>query len=142
MSFYNHILEPTCFSVLKGVTPTFSNLGTLLKIDLKNCPLLGKLLSVWKTVSVLPKSAQSANSAQTVENSPSFSNVSYTWYKSLLDICLQNEEKQGYIIIYSSVPWELWWPSKIGFFHGWLTEKKVKLKKLFSSHSMQLVLVS
>jgi hypothetical protein len=37
--------------------------------------LLEKLLSVWRTVSVLPKSAQSA---QTVENSHSFFNVSYT----------------------------------------------------------------
>ena len=76
-------LNQHAFLVLKGVTPTFSNLGILLKIDIKNCPLLGKLLSVWRTVSVLPKSAQSAQSAQTVENSNSFSNVSYTWYKSL-----------------------------------------------------------
>ena len=74
-------LNQHAFSVLKGVTPTFSNFGTLLKIDIKNCPLLGKLLSVWRTVSVLPKSAQSA---QTVENSHSFFNVSYTWYKSLV----------------------------------------------------------
>ena len=73
-------LNQHAFLVLKRVTPTFSNLGTLLKIDIKNCPLLGKLLSVWRTVSVLPKSAQSA---QTVENSHSFFNVSYTWYKSL-----------------------------------------------------------
>ena len=42
-------LNQHAFSVLKGVTPTFSNFGTLLKIDMKNCPLLGKLLSVWKT---------------------------------------------------------------------------------------------
>jgi hypothetical protein len=60
------------------VTPTFSNLGILLKIDIKHCHLLGKLLSVWRTVLVLPKSAQSAQSAQTVENSHSFFNVSYT----------------------------------------------------------------
>jgi hypothetical protein len=49
-----------------------------LKIDMKNCPLLGKLLSVWSfcsEVSVLPKSAQSA---QTAENSHIFFNVSYT----------------------------------------------------------------
>ena len=70
------------------MTPTFSNLGTLLKIDIKNCPLLGKLLSVWRTVSVLPKSALSAWSAQIVENSHSFFNVSYTWYKSLYWILL------------------------------------------------------
>ena len=76
-------LNQHAFLVLKRVTPTFSNLGILLKIDIKNCPLLGKLLSVWRTISVLPKSAQSANSAQTVENSLSFFNVSYTWYKSL-----------------------------------------------------------
>ena len=50
----------------------------LLKIDMKNCPLLGKLLSVWRTVSALLKSAQTAQSAQTVENSHSFFNVSYT----------------------------------------------------------------
>jgi hypothetical protein len=73
-------LNQHAFLVLKGVTPTFSNLGILLTIDIKNCPLLGKLLSVWRTVLVLPKSAQSA---QTVENSHSFFNVSYTWYKSL-----------------------------------------------------------
>ena len=66
------------FLVLKGVTPTFSNFITLLKIDVKNCLLLGKLLSVWRTVSVLPKSALSAQSAQMVENSHSFFNVSYT----------------------------------------------------------------
>ena len=65
-------LNKRAFLVLKRVTPTFSNLGTLLKIDIKNCLLLGKLLSVWRTVSVLHKSAQSANSAQTVENSHSF----------------------------------------------------------------------
>ena len=76
-------LNQHAFSVLKGVTPTFSNLGILLKIDIKNCPLLGKLLSVWKTVSVLPKSALSAQSAKIGENSRSFFNVSYTWYKSL-----------------------------------------------------------
>ena len=76
-------LNQHAFSVLKGVTPTFSNLGILLKIDIKNCPLLGKLLSVWKTVSVLPKSALSAQSAKIGENSHSFFNVSYTWYKSL-----------------------------------------------------------
>jgi hypothetical protein len=58
------------------VTPTFSNLVILLQID-KKIVLLGKLLSVWRTVSVLPKSAQSAKSAQTVENSHSFFNVSY-----------------------------------------------------------------
>ena len=77
-------LNQHAFLVLKGVTPTFSNLGILLKIDMKNCPLLGKLLSVWRTVSVLPKSALSAQSAQMVENSHSFFNVSYTWYKSLV----------------------------------------------------------
>ena len=42
------------FLVLKGVTPTFSNLGILLKIDMKNCPLLGKLLSVWRTIQYCP----------------------------------------------------------------------------------------
>ena len=47
-------LNQHAFLVLKGVTPTFSNLGILLNIDIKNCPLLGKLLSVWRTVSVLP----------------------------------------------------------------------------------------
>ena len=71
-------LNQHAFLVLKGVTPTFSNLGILLKIGIKNCPLLGELLSVWRTVSVLPKSALSAQSAQTVENSHSFFNVSYT----------------------------------------------------------------
>ena len=76
-------LNQHAFLVLKGVTPTFSNLGTLLKIDMKNCHLLGKLLSVCRTVPVLPKSAQTAQSAQIVENSHSFFNVSYTWYKSL-----------------------------------------------------------
>ena len=76
-------LNQHAFLVLKGVTPTFSNFGILLQIDIKNCPLLGKLLSVWRTVSVLPKSALSAQSAQMVENSHSFFNVSYTWYKSL-----------------------------------------------------------
>jgi hypothetical protein len=74
----HEFLQSLTFLVLKGVTPTFSNLGILLKIDIKNCPLLEKLLSVWRTVSVLPKSAQSAQSAQTVENSHSFFNVSYT----------------------------------------------------------------
>ena len=77
-------LNQHTFSVLKGVTPTFSNLGISLKIDLKNCPLLGKLLSVWRTVLVLPKSAQTAQSAQMMEKSNSFFNVSYTWYKSLV----------------------------------------------------------
>ena len=76
-------LNQHAFLGLKGVTPTFSILGTMLKSDIKNCPLLGELKSVWRTVSVLPKSAQSAKSAQTVENSHSFFNVSYTWYKSL-----------------------------------------------------------
>ena len=78
-------LNQHAFLVLKGMTPTFSNICNLLKIDIKNCPLLGKLLSVWRTVSVLPKSAQTAQSAQTVENSHSFFNVSYTWYKSLFE---------------------------------------------------------
>ena len=80
------------FLVLIGVTPTFSNLGLLLKIDIRNCPLLGKLLSVWRTISVLPKSAQSAHSAQTVENSHSFFNVFYTWYKSLYGMYLQKNQ--------------------------------------------------
>ena len=70
------------FLVLKGVTPTFSNLGILLKIDMKNCPLLGKLLSVWRTVSVLAKSAQSA---QTVKPHIAFSMFpildTNLWYK-------------------------------------------------------------
>ena len=54
---------------------------TFQKIDplaMTSVPLLGKLLSVWRTISVLPKSAQSAHSAQTVENSHSFLNVSNT----------------------------------------------------------------
>ena len=71
------------FWFLKGWPPTFSNLGILLKNDMKNCLLLGKLLSVWRTVSGLSQLSQSALSAQTVENSHSFFNVSYTWYKSL-----------------------------------------------------------
>ena len=61
------------FLGFKRVTPTFSNLGKLLKIYVKSYPLLGKLLSVWSfflAVSLLPKSAQSA---QTVENSIAFS---------------------------------------------------------------------
>ena len=36
MSFCNHWLNQHAFFVLKGVTPTFSNLGILLKIDIKN----------------------------------------------------------------------------------------------------------
>ena len=50
-------LNQHAFLVFIGVTPTFSNLSILLKIDVKSCPLLGKLLSVWRTISVLPKSA-------------------------------------------------------------------------------------
>ena len=53
------------FLVLKGVTPTFSKLGTLLKIYMTNCPLQGKLLSVWRTVLKLPKSTWSVKVAHT-----------------------------------------------------------------------------
>ena len=83
MSFCNNWQKPAWFLVLKGVTPTFSNLGIVLKIHMRNCSLLGKLLSVWSfflAVSALPKSAQPA---LTVENSHSYFNVSNTWYKSL-----------------------------------------------------------
>ena len=95
-------LNQHAFLVLKGVTPTFSNLGILLKIDIKNCPLLGKLLSVWRTVSVLPKSAQSAQSAQTVENSHSFFNVSYTWYKSLATCITLHDKRSNCTTIFLS----------------------------------------
>ena len=58
-------LNQHAFLVLKELTPTFSNLGMLLKIDIKYYPLLGKLLSVWRTVSVLPKPARSAQMLKT-----------------------------------------------------------------------------
>ena len=66
-------LNQQVFLVLKGVTPTFSNLGTLLKIDMKNCPLLGKLLSVWRTVLVLPKSAKLPNLPRQLKTHIAFS---------------------------------------------------------------------
>ena len=43
----------------------------------------GKIDVSMENIFWLPKSAQSARSAQTEENSHSFFNVSYTWYKSL-----------------------------------------------------------
>ena len=46
----------------------------------------GKIDVSLENNSWLPNSAQPARSAQTVENSHSFFNVSYTWYKSLVRI--------------------------------------------------------
>ena len=96
-------LNQHAFLVLQGVTSTFSYLGISLKIDsMKNCPLLRKLLLVWSFcsgVSVLPKSAQSAKCAQMVENSHSFFNVSYTWYKSLTRKESESVDSMGTIIM-------------------------------------------
>ena len=39
------------FSFGKEWPQFFSNLGNLLKINIKNCPVLGKLLSVWRMIS-------------------------------------------------------------------------------------------
>ena len=88
-------LNQHAFSVLKGVTPTFSNFGILLQIDIKICPLLGKLLSVWRTVSVLPKSALSAQPAQT------------QWRFVYIDVITLNLRKnskyqENYLILLSS----------------------------------------
>ena len=74
-----------------SMTPTFSNLGILLKIDIK---IVGTFLSVRRIVSVMHKSAQFA---QTVENSNSFFNVSYPWYKSLFfDFMVCNKYKENW----------------------------------------------
>jgi hypothetical protein len=73
MPSLSHFTNIPCSLVnfgFKRGDPKFSYLGILLRIDMKNCPLLGKLLSVWKTIQYCPN--------QTVETSHNFFNVSYT----------------------------------------------------------------
>ena len=74
------------FLVWKQGSPTFSDLGNFFNINLKivmGLVLHGKIVVSLVNNFWLPKSARFAQSARRDENSHSFFNISYTWYKSL-----------------------------------------------------------
>ena len=83
ISFFNHWLEPTFLLWFKTegaqLFPIWVTFWIL--IWKLSWVLRGKIDVSLENAFWLPKSARSA---QTVENSHSFINVSYTWYKSLM----------------------------------------------------------
>ena len=84
--FFNHWLEPTFLFWFENKGDQLFLIWFIFLILIKKS-LSG--LCWWAVVTLknkfwLPKSAQFAMSAQMDENSHSFFNVSYTWYKSLI----------------------------------------------------------
>ena len=109
--FFNHYKNQHAFLVLKGVTPTFSNLGILLKIDMKNCPLLGKLLSVWRTIQYCPNQP---NLPRQLKPHIDISMFPILDTNLCIKVKLQSQDHYQYYWILFYAPWGLWcaWPNR------------------------------